>query len=218
MLLQYPVGFNRNRYFYTKHQWQNLACYLQVAFDQMTATSSEASGSRSSSPKHEETNEDAQGEQSGPLFSTLPLIPELQKTVLEVGYKNATEIQTQAIPAALEGRDIIGVAKTGSGKTAAFALPILQKWWEDPKPLYACVIAPTRHVNHYLLDLYLPIFPLTFITELAFQIQKQFEALGANLGVRCCVIIGGVNMMEQAVALAKRPHIIVATPGRLQDH
>jgi ATP-dependent RNA helicase DDX47/RRP3 len=116
----------------------------------MSATSSEASGSRSSSPKHEEPNEEAQGERSGPLFSTLPLIPELQKTVLEVGYKNATEIQTQAIPAALEGRDIIGVAKTGSGKTAAFALPILQKWWEDPKPLYACIIAPTRYVEFYL--------------------------------------------------------------------
>lgn len=109
----------------------------------MSGASSEASGSRSSSPEHEE---EVQGEQSGPLFSTLPLVPELQKTVLEVGYRNATEIQAQAIPAALEGRDIIGVAKTGSGKTAAFALPILQKWWEDPKPLYACVIAPTRYV------------------------------------------------------------------------
>lgn len=184
----------------------------------MTAKSSEASGSRSSSPKHEETDEETQGERSGPLFSTLPLIPELQKTVLDVGYKNATEIQTQAIPAALEGRDIIGVAKTGSGKTAAFALPILQKWWEDPKPLYACVIAPTRYLNFDLSDMHPPTLPLTFLSELAFQIQKQFEALGANLGVRCCVIIGGVNMMEQAVALAKRPHIIVATPGRLQDH
>jgi ATP-dependent RNA helicase DDX47/RRP3 len=113
----------------------------------MAATSSDASGSRSSSPKLEETDEGMQGERLGPLFSALPLIPELQKTVLEVGYKNATEIQAQAIPSALEGRDIIGVAKTGSGKTAAFALPILQKWWEDPKPLYACVIAPTRYVN-----------------------------------------------------------------------
>lgn len=110
----------------------------------MSGASSEASGSRSSSPEHKE---EVQEEQSGPLFSTLPLVPELQKTVLEVGYKNATEIQAQAIPAALEGRDIIGVAKTGSGKTAAFALPILQKWWEDPKPLYACVIAPTRYVT-----------------------------------------------------------------------
>lgn len=120
----------------------------------MSTTSSEAPGSRSSSIKGEEANEEIQGERSGPLFSTLPLIPELQRTVLEVGYSNATEIQTQAIPPALEGRDIIGVAKTGSGKTAAFALPILQKWWEDPKPLYACVIAPTRYVSLYLPDLY----------------------------------------------------------------
>jgi len=109
----------------------------------MSATSSDTSGSRSSSPS---PKEEIQIEQSGPLFSALSLIPELQRTVLDVGYRNATEIQAQAIPAALEGRDIIGVAKTGSGKTAAFALPILQKWWEDPKPLYACVIAPTRYV------------------------------------------------------------------------
>ncbi|KAK7054985.1 ribosomal RNA processing protein [Paramarasmius palmivorus] len=84
---------------------------------------------------------------------------------------------------ALEGRDIIGVAATGSGKTAAFALPILQKLWDDPKGLFACVLAPTR--------------------ELAYQISNQFEALGAAMGVRCAVIVGGMEITAQAVALAK---------------
>ncbi|KAG8815472.1 ribosomal RNA processing protein [Serendipita sp. 399] len=162
---------------------------------------SDSSSSRSTSPDVEEDNnllaEDA-GEVSTVPFSELGLIPELLQAVQASGYKNATSIQAQAIPAALQNKDIIGVAKTGSGKTAAFALPILQKWWEDPKPIYACVLAPTR--------------------ELAYQIQKQFEALGANMGVRCCVIVGGLDIMAQKVALAKRPHIIVATPGRLQDH
>ncbi|PVG00493.1 putative DEAD box protein [Serendipita vermifera] len=162
---------------------------------------SDSSNSRGSSPDNSNQNEllaEDAGETSSVPFSELGLIPDLLKTVEQLNYKFATSIQAQAIPAALQGRDIIGVAKTGSGKTAAFALPILQKWWEDPKPLYACVLAPTR--------------------ELAYQIQKQFEALGANLGVRCCVIVGGLDIMAQKVALAKRPHIVVATPGRLQDH
>lgn len=96
-------------------------------------------GSRSASEEAENA-----GETSNTLFSSLGLIPELLSTVEALNYKTATSIQEQAIPAALSDRDIIGVAKTGSGKTAAFALPILQKWWEDPKPLYAVVIAPTR--------------------------------------------------------------------------
>ncbi|CAG7848306.1 ATP-dependent rRNA helicase RRP3 {ECO:0000305} {ECO:0000250/UniProtKB:P38712} [Serendipita indica DSM 11827] len=162
---------------------------------------SDSSSSRHSSPDGHEPNPllaENSGEVSETPFNTLGLIPELLQTVEALGYKNATSIQAQAIPSALQDRDIIGVAKTGSGKTAAFALPILQKWWEDPKPLYACILAPTR--------------------ELAYQIQKQFEALGANLGVRCCCIVGGLDIMAQKVALAKRPHIVVATPGRLQDH
>ncbi|KAH9857042.1 DEAD-domain-containing protein [Lenzites betulinus] len=113
-------------------------------------------------------------------------------------YKTPTEIQVEALPHALQGRDIIGVASTGSGKTAAFALPILQKLWEEPKGLFACVLAPTR--------------------ELAVQIAQQFESLGSAMGVRCATIIGGVDMMAQKVALAKKPHIVVATPGRLNDH
>ena len=135
---------------------------------------------------------------SPPTFKSLGLINPLLEALDQVNYKTPTEIQVDALPHALEGRDIIGVAETGSGKTAAFALPILQKLWEEPKGLFACVLAPTR--------------------ELAYQISQQFESLGSAMGVRCAVIVGGMDTVSQAVALAKKPHIIVATPGRLKDH
>ncbi|KAE9400726.1 DEAD-domain-containing protein [Gymnopus androsaceus JB14] len=132
------------------------------------------------------------------IFQSLGLIDPLLKALEQLKFTQPTEIQSQALPYALEGRDIIGVAETGSGKTAAFALPILQKLWDEPKGLFACILAPTR--------------------ELAYQISQQFEALGSAMGVRCAVIVGGMEITTQAVALAKKPHIIVATPGRLNDH
>ncbi|KAJ7084327.1 P-loop containing nucleoside triphosphate hydrolase protein [Mycena belliarum] len=135
---------------------------------------------------------------SRPSFKSLGLIDPLLEALQQVNYTTPTDIQVEALPHALEGRDIIGVASTGSGKTAAFALPILQKLWEDPKGLFACVLAPTR--------------------ELAFQISQQFESLGSSMGVRSAVIVGGVETIAQSVALAKRPHIVVATPGRLLWH
>lgn len=98
----------------------------------------------------------------------------------------------------MQGRDIIGLAQTGSGKTAAFALPILHRLMDDPQPYYAVVLAPTR--------------------ELAIQIAEQFEGLGSVIGVKCAVVVGGVDMMAQAITLSRKPHIIVATPGRLVDH
>ncbi|KAI0709425.1 DEAD-domain-containing protein [Earliella scabrosa] len=133
-----------------------------------------------------------------PTFKSLGLIDPLLEALEQLKFKVPTDIQAEALPHALQGRDIIGVASTGSGKTAAFALPILQKLWEDPKGLFACVIAPTR--------------------ELAFQITQQFESLGSAMGVRCVTIIGGVDIQPQKVALAKKPHVIVATPGRLLEH
>ncbi|KAJ3478149.1 hypothetical protein NLI96_g9962 [Meripilus lineatus] len=133
-----------------------------------------------------------------PSFKSLGLIDPLLEALEQVNFTTPTEIQAAALPDALQGRDIIGVASTGSGKTAAFALPILQKLWEEPKGLFACVLAPTR--------------------ELAYQISQQFESLGAAMGVRCATIVGGMEMMDQARALAKRPHVVVATPGRLNDH
>ncbi|GBC08336.1 hypothetical protein RclHR1_08030013 [Rhizophagus clarus] len=131
-------------------------------------------------------------------FASLGIIEPLCKACEQCKYKTPTEIQAEAIPWALQGRDIIGLAQTGSGKTAAFALPILQALWEAPQQLFACVLAPTR--------------------ELAYQISESIESLGSIIGVRCTVIVGGMDMMSQAIALSKKPHIIVATPGRLQDH
>jgi ATP-dependent RNA helicase DDX47/RRP3 len=93
---------------------------------------------------------------------------------------------------------LIGLAETGSGKTAAFALPILQALLDKPQPLFGLILAPTR--------------------ELAFQISQQFEALGSLINVRCAVLVGGMDMVSQAIALGKKPHIVVATPGRLLDH
>ncbi|KAF7376095.1 ATP-dependent rRNA helicase [Mycena sanguinolenta] len=135
---------------------------------------------------------------SAPSFKSLGLIDPLLEALEQINFTTPTDIQVEALPHALEGRDIIGVASTGSGKTAAFALPILQKLWDDPKGLFACILAPTR--------------------ELAFQISQQFEALGSAMGVRSAVIVGGVETIAQSVTLAKRPHIVVATPGRLLWH
>ncbi|KAF9926143.1 ribosomal RNA processing protein [Linnemannia zychae] len=131
-------------------------------------------------------------------FKDLGLMQPLVDACEQLKFKAPTEIQRESIPWSLQGRDIIGLAQTGSGKTAAFALPILQALWNNPSPMFACVMAPTR--------------------ELAVQISETFESLGSTIGVRCCVIVGGMDMMAQSIALSKKPHIIVCTPGRLQDH
>ncbi|CAF92169.1 unnamed protein product, partial [Tetraodon nigroviridis] len=116
----------------------------------------------------------------------------------QLGWKSPTKIQIEAIPVALQGKDVIGLAETGSGKTGAFALPILQSLLASPQRLHTLVLTPTR--------------------ELAFQISEQFEALGSSIGVKCAVIVGGIDMMSQSLVLAKKPHIVIATPGRLIDH
>ncbi|KAJ7296859.1 hypothetical protein O6H91_Y080500 [Diphasiastrum complanatum] len=131
-------------------------------------------------------------------FKDLGVVEQLADACDALGWKAPTSIQVETIPLALEGRDLIGLAQTGSGKTAAFGLPILQALLEKPQPLYACILSPTR--------------------ELALQIAEQIEALGSGIGVKCAVVVGGVDMMAQAIALAKRPHIVVGTPGRLVDH
>ncbi|GAV53318.1 hypothetical protein ZYGR_0AI06020 [Zygosaccharomyces rouxii] len=131
-------------------------------------------------------------------FNDLNLVPELIEACKNLNFDKPTPIQARAIPPALEGRDIIGLAQTGSGKTAAFAIPILNRLWEDKQPYYACVLAPTR--------------------ELAQQTKETFDSLGALMGVRTTCIVGGMNMMDQARELMRKPHIIIATPGRLMDH
>ena len=131
-------------------------------------------------------------------WASLGLVEPLQKACVAVRWTAPTPIQQQAIPAALEKRDIIGLAQTGSGKTGAFALPILQGLLEKPTRLACAVLAPTR--------------------ELAIQIADSFEALGSSIRLECCIVVGGMSVMDQAVALAKRPHVIVGTPGRLHYH
>ena len=93
---------------------------------------------------------------------------------------------------------MIGLAETGSGKTGAFGLPIMHKLLEKPSRLFGTVLAPTR--------------------ELAVQIHEVFDALGKAIGLRCVCIVGGVEVAQQALALAKQPHCVIATPGRLVDH
>ncbi|KAH0455464.1 hypothetical protein IEQ34_015496 [Dendrobium chrysotoxum] len=131
-------------------------------------------------------------------FKSLGVCDQLVEACESLGWKTPSKIQVEAIPHALEGKDVIGLAQTGSGKTGAFALPIIQALLEKPHPFFACILSPTR--------------------ELAIQISQQFEALGSSIGVKCSVLVGGVDMMAQAISLAKRPHIIVGTPGRLLDH
>ncbi|KAG7820619.1 hypothetical protein KL909_004491 [Ogataea angusta] len=131
-------------------------------------------------------------------FKELGLQPDILDAIEKLNFSTPTPIQAQSLPHSLQGRDIIGIAQTGSGKTAAFAIPILQALWEAQTPYFACVLAPTR--------------------ELAYQIRETFDALGVNMGLRCSTIVGGMDMMEQAKELMRKPHVIVATPGRLMDH
>lgn len=125
-------------------------------------------------------------------FADLGLTDSLCDACATLGFKKPTPIQRESLPIALSGKDLIGLAETGSGKTAAFALPMLQALLDKPQPLFGLVIAPTR--------------------ELAYQISQQFEALGSLINVKCAVLVGGMDMVPQAIALGKRPHIVVATP------
>ncbi|APA14601.1 conserved hypothetical protein [Sclerotinia sclerotiorum 1980 UF-70] len=162
----------------------------------------EASPLSSPEPTEENQNneieEGTEEEEVTKSFKDLGIVDSLCEACDTLGYKAPTPIQRESIPLALQGRDLIGLAETGSGKTAAFALPILQSLLDKPQPLFGLVLAPTR--------------------ELAYQISQSFEALGSIIRVKCAVIVGGMDMVPQAIALGKKPHIIVATPGRLLDH
>lgn len=132
-------------------------------------------------------------------FDSLGLDPRLLAAVQKLGYEKATPIQTDAIPAALAGRDMIACAATGSGKTAAFMLPVLQRLLDGPRGrVRALVLTPTR--------------------ELAAQIEENRAALAAGTGLRGAAIYGGVGMVPQEQALRRGVDVIVATPGRLLDH
>ncbi|MFC7345863.1 DEAD/DEAH box helicase [Chryseobacterium zhengzhouense] len=135
------------------------------------------------------------------LFTDLKLIKPILDALQNEGYEKPTPIQEQAIPSILEHRDVLGTAQTGTGKTAAFAIPILQNLTERKGPknnhIKALVLTPTR--------------------ELAIQIEESFNAYGKNLPLRKLVIFGGVKQGNQEAALRKGVDILVATPGRLLD-
>lgn len=130
------------------------------------------------------------------LFSDLGLSEWALQTCKELGMKNPTQVQSHCIPKILSGRDVLGLAQTGSGKTAAFALPILHRLAEDPFGVFALVITPTR--------------------ELAYQLAEQFRAFGSCLHLRCAVVVGGMDLLTQAKTLMGRPHVVIATPGRIK--
>jgi ATP-dependent RNA helicase RhlE len=133
-------------------------------------------------------------------FSSLGLGPKLLQSITDVGYTTPTPIQTAAVPHVLAGRDLIGIAQTGTGKTAAFVLPILERLSQTQQPSRnprALIVAPTR--------------------ELAAQIEENVQLLGRALRVRCTTVFGGVGESPQIKALRQGVDVLVATPGRLID-
>lgn len=136
-------------------------------------------------------------------FEQIGVIEPILKSLAEEGYTHPTPIQEQAIPVLLDGRDLLGCAQTGTGKTAAFAIPIIQQLHEDPsrndrnRNIKALIVTPTR--------------------ELAIQIGDSFRKYGKYTGLRSTVIFGGVKQGEQVRALRRGIDILVATPGRLLD-
>jgi ATP-dependent RNA helicase RhlE len=135
------------------------------------------------------------------LFNQLGLTAELLRAVDEKGYQEVTPIQQQAIPLILEGRDVLAAAQTGTGKTAGFTLPLLQKLQQSDKnrrSIRALVLTPTR--------------------ELAAQVAESVRDYGTHLPFKTAVIFGGVNINSQITKLRKGVDVVVATPGRLLDH
>ena len=130
-------------------------------------------------------------------FSSLGLIPQLEQTVSDLGYITPTPIQSQIIPLMLDGQDVIGQAQTGTGKTAAFLLPILQTLERGKHGIQALVLAPTR--------------------ELALQVAKAGSDYGKSLNVSILAVYGGQPYSPQLSRLRQGVDIVVGTPGRLLD-
>lgn len=137
------------------------------------------------------------------LFSELDLLNPILKALEKKGYTNPTPIQEQSIPPILDGRDVLGAAQTGTGKTASFAIPTLQilaraqELGNTSKAIKSLILTPTR--------------------ELAIQIQENFDEYGENLKLKNAVIFGGVSQHSQVQKLKAGVDILVATPGRLLD-
>lgn len=131
------------------------------------------------------------------LFSDFALNTKLQDNLVAINFTTPSAIQDQAIPIALTGRDIIGLANTGTGKTAAFLLPILEKLNGNEQRDSVLIMAPTR--------------------ELAQQIDEEFRRFARGLRLFSCVAVGGTNIERQIRELRRHPHVIIGTPGRLKD-
>lgn len=130
-------------------------------------------------------------------WSNLGLSPQMLKLIEEVGYKHPSPVQAQTIPLALAGRDVLVSSQTGSGKTASFVIPTIERF-KDKNGTYVLALSPTR--------------------EIAQQTGAIFESFGKPFGLKVVVCIGGASLPEEKAALSTSPHIIVATPGRLCDH
>ncbi len=131
-------------------------------------------------------------------FYDLGLSHQVIRAISDMGFEMATPIQEQTIPKALEGNDLIGQAQTGTGKTAAFGIPLIETCEADLRVVQALVVTPTR--------------------ELAMQVAEELNKLGQYAGIKTVPIYGGQDFQRQLRALKNRPHIIVSTPGRLLDH
>lgn len=134
--------------------------------------------------------------QPGQTFYGLGIAPKILEILEQIKFKVPTPIQLKAIPLAIEGKDIIGIAQTGTGKTHAFAIPMVQRLVQ--KEGVGLVLAPTR--------------------ELAIQIHEAFQPLTQPFGIKTACLIGGAPMYDQVQALRKGPRVVIATPGRLIDH
>lgn len=132
------------------------------------------------------------------IFSDFGLTEPVIQAINIMGFEEATPIQEQAVPAGLKGRDLIGQAHTGTGKTVAFGIPLVELLKVEREHIQGLVLTPTR--------------------ELAVQVAEELNKIGQFKGIRTLPIYGGQDINRQIVALKKRPHVIVGTPGRLMDH
>ena len=130
-------------------------------------------------------------------FIDFPFSESLQKNIASRNYETPSAIQDQAIPSVLEGRDVIGLANTGTGKTAAFLLPIIERMQRNDAQPSALIIAPTR--------------------ELAQQIDAEFREFSKDMRLFSTVVVGGTNIDRQIRDIRRRPHVVIGTPGRLKD-
>src|ERR1700753_817536 len=141
---------------------------------------------------------DGSPEAASTTFAELQIHPAVLRAIADVGYESPTAIQAATIPALMAGSDVVGLAQTGTGKTAAFAIPILSKIDTSSRTTQALVLAPTR--------------------ELALQVAEAFSRYGAHLPVHVLPVYGGSSYGPQLAGLKRGAQIVVGTPGRVIDH